>query len=309
MSMLPPGFKIDYPMFASWYSEAAAWICMCILIVMMGVMAFNLVYLAKTGHSKMIYAYLIMYCVLRIVAFAIRGYDLVGDHGQNFSDYKAAMILISLGFMPLAEILGFNVLETSSIIYKYTHSTYKKLKILLLFLFVTFGSCVAIYVFDFVLNKPFGAKTDLYRTDLVLREFGFDGLFGICIFALFASLHNAYKISSAPHIATEFKPRLRNVMFLVAFQSCLMCIKLAYTTYRNWRPESFKSECGWYLLSIMMEMLYVVPFMSHRWLSVYDDIYSKEEECERKEGVEEMRDLEEGWMGSSGDSVSSVEKA
>ncbi|KAJ3076896.1 hypothetical protein HDU98_010991 [Podochytrium sp. JEL0797] len=294
----PPGFVPNYPNLASWYSQSAAFVLLTILVFFLPVFVYNMTMLARTKHTKVIYGYLILWTLLRIVAFALRGYDLLEGHGSDYSDYQAAQIIISVGFMPLAEILAFNVAESSAIIYQHSKKFYTYLRAFIFFCFIFFGTCVAVYVFDFTLNKPFGADARNYTGDIVVREIGFDGLFCICVYTLFASLRNSYHLRQKDHVADDLVPRLRQMMYLVCFQSCLMVIKLSYITYRNWQPTEFKFESWYYLLSLIPEFIFVLPFLSFHFLKIYDDIYMSAGVVEKKDGLTGMSYVESGWVQS-----------
>ncbi|KAJ3076891.1 hypothetical protein HDU98_010986 [Podochytrium sp. JEL0797] len=293
IAMFPPGYIPDYPVLASWDSSTLAFVFMSIFIGMLFATTFNLILKAKTRHTKSVFLYLAAFCVMRIVAFALRGYDLLGEHGQKYSTYTAAQIIVSVGFMPLAEVLTFNVAQATYIIYEMSRRNYIRVRILIMALFGIFGACVTAYVIDFTLNKPFGAKVPDYPLDLWLREIGFNGLFLICIYTLFASLRNAFSATKNTHIPSEFLLRLRNAMLVVAFQSFLMVIKLSYITFRNWKPQEFKQESAWYALSIVPELVFMLFFMTNRWVKVFDDISEWRDAMARKEGETA---LEEGWM-------------
>ncbi|KAJ3076893.1 hypothetical protein HDU98_010988 [Podochytrium sp. JEL0797] len=295
--MFPLGYVSNYPRLASWNSAAAAFAFMSVFAVMGCVVTYNMIFLARSRHTKSIYLYLLAFCIMRITAFALRGYTLIDTNGQDFTAYQYAQIIVSVGFMPLAEVLTFNVAKSSAIIYQLPQRKYILLRVLVAVLFLLFGACVTYYVIDFTVNKPFGAKVPDYPIDLWLREIGFNGLFLICIYTLFGSLRNAFVAHKKPHqIPVQHLPRLKTMLLIVAFQSFLMVIKLSYITYRNWRPQEFKQEFAWYALSIAPELVFMLFFMTNRWLQVFDDIF---EEMDKKvSGEEELGDVGDEWMGN-----------
>ncbi|ORY31572.1 hypothetical protein BCR33DRAFT_771820 [Rhizoclosmatium globosum] len=298
--MFPPGYIPDYPRLSAWDSPSAAFVFMAATIVITGLTIRNLFFSAKTQHSKSVYVYLLFWCTFRIVAFAMRGHDLLGTNGQDYEVYKYTQIVLSIGFMPLAEVLCFNVAEASTLIYELSHKTYIRLRILVSVLFVVFGTCVTAYVMDFTLNKPFGSNAKDYETDLVLREVGFNGLFLITIYTLFAAIRNSLAIVSKHHIPPSYMTRMRTMMRIVAFQSILMIIKLIYITYRNWNPKEFRDEVWWYVLSITPEYVFMLFFLKHDWfMSVYDEV-------EMVVGEDGNRDEEKGEAGKK-EEVTTVE--
>ncbi|KAJ3003948.1 UNVERIFIED_CONTAM: hypothetical protein HDU68_005418 [Siphonaria sp. JEL0065] len=270
--MFPPGYVPDWPRLAAWDSDYTAFTYMGLSVVMTLAVLRNLIFFAKTKHTKAVYLYLMFWCLFRLAAFAMRGYMLVDSHGQSLDTYKSTQIVLSIGFMPLAEVLTFNVAEASTLIYELSHRTYIRLRILIMICFVVFGTAVTAFVIDFTLNKPFGSNAKDFSIDLILREIGFNGLFLIVIYTFFASIRNALAITSKKHIPEQHVARMRQMMWIVCFQSFLMIVKLCYITYRNWNPAELRDERWWYLVSISPEFLYMLFFVSHRFMDVYDDV-------------------------------------
>ncbi|KAJ3076895.1 hypothetical protein HDU98_010990 [Podochytrium sp. JEL0797] len=271
-SMFPPGYVPNFALLAAWDSSTAAYIFMGLAILFTVCTLRNLIFFAKTKHTKAVYFYLLMWCFARVAAFALRGYALTGENGDDYGHYEAAQIILSIGFMPLAEVLTFNIAEASTLIYELSHRTYLRLRILIMVLFVVFGTSVTAYVIDFTINRPFGSNAKNFHGDLILRELGFNGLFLITLYTLFASIRNSLAVTTKHHIPTRYAGKMRTMMRIVAFQSFLMIIKLSYITYRNWNPENLRDEKYWYTLSISPEMIYMSFFVSHTFLDVYDSV-------------------------------------
>ncbi|KAI9324360.1 hypothetical protein BDR26DRAFT_925878 [Obelidium mucronatum] len=188
--MFPPGYIPDWPRLASWDSHFTAYTFMVLSVVTTLALIRNLVFFAKTKHTKSVYLYLLIWCLFRLAAFAMRGFALTDSNGQSYETYKSTQIVLSIGFMPLAEVLTFNVAEASTLIYELSHRTYIRLRILITICFVVFETAVTAFVIDYTLNKPFGSNVSDFTTDIVLREIGFNGLFLIVIYTFFASIRN-----------------------------------------------------------------------------------------------------------------------
>ncbi|KAJ3135981.1 hypothetical protein HK100_002112 [Physocladia obscura] len=110
-SLFPPGYVPNYALLAGWDSTGAAFTVMAVAFVFMLTMLRNLIFAAKSAHTRANYSYLLIWCVFRIVALALRGYAVTGDNGQKLALYQWAQIAASIGFMPLAKVLIFNLLE------------------------------------------------------------------------------------------------------------------------------------------------------------------------------------------------------
>ncbi|KAJ3282139.1 hypothetical protein HDU79_010159, partial [Rhizoclosmatium sp. JEL0117] len=289
----PPGYIPDYPRLVKWDSLPAAYIYMTLTLIMTFTTLRNLIFHAKTKHTKAVYIYLLFWCIFRFAAFAMRAYALSDNHGENYSTYTSTQIVLSIGFMPLAEVLTFNIAEASTLIYELGHRTYVRIRVLIMICFVTFGSCITAFVIDFTLNKPFGSNAKSFTTDVVLREVGFNGLFLIVVYTFFAGMRNAVAVGRTKHIPVEFVKRVRGMMWIVVGQSALMIVKMVYITYRNWNPSEFREEGWWYALSITPEYLYMLVFLTHGCLDVYDDVEGVlGEDGERKS--DGTKSLEEG---------------
>ncbi|KAJ3220948.1 hypothetical protein HDU78_000754, partial [Chytriomyces hyalinus] len=111
-----------------------------------------------------------------------------------------------------------------------------------------------------------------YTSDVVFREIGFNGLLAIVVYTFFAAIRNLVYAQRKTHIAAEFVRPVTVAMAVVLFQSSLMLLKLIYITYRNWNPDELKEEKYWYYLSILPELVFVLPFCSNYFLRVFDDI-------------------------------------
>ncbi|KAI9324355.1 hypothetical protein BDR26DRAFT_1014827 [Obelidium mucronatum] len=269
----PPGYIPNWPHLASWDSESAAYTYMGLTVITTIAVLRNGFFFANIKHTKAVYIYLFLWCLFRLTAFGMRGHVLHGNNGENLDTYKHTQIVLSIGFMPLAEALTLNIAESSTLIYELSHRTYIRLRILIIFLFLTFGISLTAFVIDFTMNKPFGANAKDYATDLILREVGFNGLFLITIYTFVAAIRNAIAITRKKHIPTEYVTRMRKMMWIVCGQSALMMVKLGYITYRNWNPQELKEEWVWYMWSVTPEFLYVLPCLRHGFvLSVFDDV-------------------------------------
>ncbi|KAJ3135982.1 hypothetical protein HK100_002113 [Physocladia obscura] len=267
-SLFPPGYIPNYALLASWNSASAAFAFMGVAIVFFVLILRNAIYFAKTLHTRAAYGYLLIWCVFRIVALAMRGNAVSGDNGQTVALYQWAQIAASIGFMPLAKVLLFNLLESTIVIFNLKASTRLRWKIEENIAFAFFVLCVCIYVFDFTLNKPFGSNAKDYTGDIVMREIGFNGLLLFTVYSFFGSIRNLYLVSRTGNVDDGFIPKIKRAL--------LMIIKLLYITYRNWNPDELKAEKYWYGLSITPEVLYMLFFCSHRFLDVFDKIEAHE---------------------------------
>ncbi|KAI8838187.1 hypothetical protein BJ741DRAFT_663557 [Chytriomyces cf. hyalinus JEL632] len=267
-----PAPILNYARTVQWSSLEASYIFMAITVLMTFATIRNLIYSAKSKHTKMIYMYLLFWCIFRVAAFAVRAYILTDDRGQDFTLYKWASIISSVGFMPLAEVLAFCTLEGTALAYGFTNKTRSRFDLFVKALFATFGTTVTAFAIDFTCNKPFGSNPKDYPIDIVLREIGFNGLLLITIYTLFGSIRNMVAVVPHAKIPAIFVSRFRIMMIVVCFQSILMLIKLVYTTYRNWNPFQLRDEGIWYILSIAPEYVFVLFYLNHGFLKVYDDI-------------------------------------
>ncbi|KAJ3221187.1 hypothetical protein HDU81_010825 [Chytriomyces hyalinus] len=267
-----PVVLFNYAKRVQWSSAEAAYIFMAIAVLMALVTIRNLVYKAKSKHTKTIYFYLLLWCIFRIIAFAVRGCILTGDNGQDFTLYKWASIVSSVGFMPLAEVLAFCTLEGTALAYGFTAKTRSRFDLLVKALFAVFGVSLTAFAIDFTCNKPFGSNPKDYTIDVVLREVGFNGLTLITLYTLFGSIRNMLAVVQHPNVPGMFVRRFRVMMGVVCVQSVLMVVKLVYSIYRNWNPFELRDEAIWYGLSIVPEYLFLVFYLNHGFLKVYDDI-------------------------------------
>ncbi|KAJ3247683.1 hypothetical protein HDU78_003489 [Chytriomyces hyalinus] len=265
-------FAPNYAKAARWSSTAAAYCFMCLAILMALAMIRNLIYTAKSRHTKIVYSVLLAWCVIRTAGFALRGYILTDDHGQDVTLFKWVTILGGVGFMPLAQVLALCTLEGSALAFGSTPKARKPFDRLIRLLFVVSAVTLAAFVIDFTCNKPLGSNVKDYTVDLVLREIGFNGLILIALYTLLGSIRNIFAVVPQGKVPAVFVPRFRMMMIVVCFQSVLMLIKLVFTTYRNWNPLELRDEWIWYLLSIGPEFLLVLCYMHHGFLKVYDDI-------------------------------------
>ncbi|KAJ3228349.1 hypothetical protein HDU81_006220 [Chytriomyces hyalinus] len=267
----PPGYIPNYALLAGWDSEGLAYGVMGVVAAMTLCMAWN-VYRSRSLHTRIVYAYLIFWGILRLIAFAMRGHVLTGTNGRDLATYKWAQIIVSVGFMPLAEVCAANVLAGTTLVFKLTPLSRRRLNIFLKVLFLGFVLSILWYVYDFTINKPFGSKPLDYTSDVVFREIGFNGLLAIVVYTFFAAIRNLVYAQRKTHIAAEFVRPVTVAMAVVLFQSSLMLLKLIYITYRNWNPDELKEEKYWYSLSILPELVFVLPFCSTYFLRVFDDI-------------------------------------
>ncbi|KAJ3244862.1 hypothetical protein HDU78_010339 [Chytriomyces hyalinus] len=267
-----PVILINYAKTVQWSSVEAAYIFMAIAVLMALVTIRNLVNKAKSKHTKTIYFYLLLWCIFRIIAFAVRGCILTGDNGEDFTLYKWASIVSSVGFMPLAEVLAFCTLEGTALAYGFTAKTRSRFDLLIKALFAVFGVSLTAFAIDFTCNKPFGSNPKDYLIDVVLREVGFNGLTLITLYTLFGSIRNMVAVVRHPNVPGMFVSRFRVMMAVVCVQSVLMVVKLVYSIYRNWNPYELRDEAIWYGLSIAPEYLFLVFYLNHGFLKVYDDI-------------------------------------
>ncbi|TPX77678.1 hypothetical protein CcCBS67573_g01039 [Chytriomyces confervae] len=277
-------FALNYAKAARWSSTAAAYCFMGLAILMALAMIRNLIYTAKSRHTKIVYSVLLAWCVIRTAGFALRGYILTDDHGQDLTLFKWVAILGGVGFMPLAQVLALCTLEGSALAFGSTPKARKPFDRLIRLLFVVSAVTLAAFVIDFTCNKPLGSNVKDYTVDLVLREIGFNGLILIALYTLLGSIRNIFAVVKQGKVPAVFVPRFRMMMVVVGFQSVLMLIKLVFTTYRNWNPFELRDEWIWYLLSIGPEFLLVLCYMHHGFLKVYDDIERS------KLGSEELAD-------------------
>ncbi|KAJ3403352.1 hypothetical protein HDU80_004251 [Chytriomyces hyalinus] len=267
-----PVTLINYAKTVQWSSVEAAYIFMAIAVLMALVTIRNLVYKAKSKHTKTIYFYLLLWCIFRIIAFAVRGCILTGDNGEDFTLYKWASIVSSVGFMPLAEVLAFCTLEGTALAYGFTAKTRSRFDLFVKALFAVFGVSLTAFAIDFTCNKPFGSNPKDYLIDVVLREVGFNGLTLITLYTLFGSIRNMVAVVRHANVPGMFVSRFRVMMGVVCVQSVLMVVKLVYSIYRNWNPYELRDEAIWYGLSIAPEYLFLVFYLNHGFLKVYDDI-------------------------------------
>ncbi|KAJ3240830.1 hypothetical protein HDU81_002683 [Chytriomyces hyalinus] len=265
-------FAINYAKLARWSSTAAAYSFMGIAILMALAMARNLIFGAKTRHTKAVYSFLLLWCIVRTAGFALRGYILTDDHGQDLTLFKWATILGGVGFMPLAQVLALCTLEGSALAFGSTPKARKPFDRLVRLLFVVSAATLAAFVIDFTCNKPLGSNVKDYTVDLVLREIGFNGLILVALYTLLGSIRNILTVVPQGKVPTVFVLRFRTMNVVVCFQSVLMLIKLGFTTYRNWNPLELRDEWIWYVLGIAPEYLLVLCYMNHGLLRVYDDI-------------------------------------
>ncbi|KAI8837962.1 hypothetical protein BJ741DRAFT_602400 [Chytriomyces cf. hyalinus JEL632] len=289
-----PSFVLNYAKIVRWSSVEAAYIFMAVALLMGLATLRNLIYGAKSNHTKFIYAVLMAWCVFRTAGFAVRGYILTDDRGQDVTLYKWAAILGNVGFMPLAQVLAFCSLEGTALAYGFLQKTMKRSDLLVRLLFGIFGGTVMAFAIDYTCNKPFGSNVKDYTVDLVLREIGFNGLILITVVSLLGSVANIRAVVPQGNVPTVFVPRFRMMMIVVCVQSVLMLIKLVFTTYRNWNPFELRDEVIWYVLSIAPEYLFMLCYMNHGFLKVYDDIerytINLEEEAKAKEAPEDSEE-------------------
>ncbi|KAI8608954.1 hypothetical protein BC830DRAFT_896832 [Chytriomyces sp. MP71] len=271
----PPGYIPNYPRLAGWDSAGAAYAVMSLILVMTLFILFNLVRAGST-HTRTIYAYLLMWCVFRLACFGLRGHALDGNNGSDLETYQWAQIVASIGFMPLAEVSTFNLLAGTTVVYKLTPLGTARLKALVQSMFAVFVICVAAFAYDFTKNKAFGSDVKDHTSDLVLREIGFNGLLGITIYTVFASLRDALMASRKQHVDPELVAPLQKTMYVIFFQSLVMIVKLVFITYRNWNPSELKEEKYWYTLSILPELVFVLAFCTPRYLVVFDALAQHE---------------------------------
>ncbi|KAJ3209454.1 hypothetical protein HDU82_000762 [Entophlyctis luteolus] len=294
MTQFPPGYIPNYAHLAGWTSYAAAYTLTAVAALFTLILLKNMLFVSKCRHTRSVYAYLILWGILRTGGLSFRGRAIQGkdiqvdrplvsksvyfvdNNGEDYSFYKFAQIVASVGFMPLAEVLIFNVLESTTIVYNLKARTRKLIKISVAVMFAFFSICIIAYVFDFTINKDFGSHATDYPVDLALREIGFNGFLGVTIYSLFGSVRDALVVNKKGNVVAAFAGRIQNIMIIVAFQAFLMLIKLIYITYRNWNPDDFTDEKYWYILSIAPEFVYVAIFCFPRVLGIYDAIDAHE---------------------------------
>ncbi|KAI8617850.1 hypothetical protein BC830DRAFT_1111689 [Chytriomyces sp. MP71] len=285
---IPSGYSVNYPHFVKWSSAPAAYVFAILTALITICMFRNLVTKAKARHTKMIYLYLFIWGLFRFVSFILRGYILTDNNGTQWSVYVAASILSSVGFMPLCEVMAFCTLEGSSLAFGFTTRQNKMYDLLIKFLFATFGTTVTAFAIDFTCNKPFGSNPKDYHGDLALREFGFDGLILLTVYALVGSLRNYLAVATTGKVPGAFVGRYRMMMGVIVFQAMLMIIKLTYTVYRAWNPYELRDEGVWYILSIFPEYIFVFFYVNHHFLKVYDDIEEHTKKAGDKESLESI---------------------
>ncbi|KAI8828854.1 hypothetical protein BJ741DRAFT_624759 [Chytriomyces cf. hyalinus JEL632] len=275
---------LNYAMLVKWNSAPAAWGFMALTVAMTFAVTYNLVYQAKTFHSKAVYVYLLLWCVARITCFALRGATLIGDNGQNYALYQWSSMVAALGFMPLAEAMAVVTVESSAMVYGMRRKTAKMWDLTVKVFFIFFGVCVAGFVFDYTLNKPFGSNVKDYSHLIALREIGFNGLILLTVYTLVGSIFNLVDTVRKMKIPSEFWNRFRMLMAVTIFQSLLILAKLAYTSYRNWNPAELRDEHIWYIVSIVPEYIFMCFYCTHYFLRVFDDIELKHGKYSAEQG-------------------------
>ncbi|KAI8617851.1 hypothetical protein BC830DRAFT_1166664 [Chytriomyces sp. MP71] len=280
-----PTRVINYAKTVKWQSPATAFLFFVLSLIMTACVIRNLIYWAKTRHTKTVYVYLLLWAISRVVCFLMRGYILLDDNGTSYSLYQWTSIVLSLGFMPLAEAMSVVTIESSALVYGWPRKLAVRLDLLVKLLFITFGSCIAAFVMDFTLNQPFGSLVKDYTKDLVLREFGFNGLILLTIYTLVGSLFNLAHAPRHGHIPASLLPRFRLMMAITALQSVFILVKLIFTSYRNWNPYEARDEGLAYGLSFLPEYLFMLFYCSHQFLAVFDEIEAHERQEPEKAGA------------------------
>ncbi|KAI8619825.1 hypothetical protein BC830DRAFT_1102219 [Chytriomyces sp. MP71] len=274
----------NYALLVKWSSPSTAWIFLTTTILMTVGVLYNLIVKAKTLHSRTVYVYLLLWCMARITAFAMRGYILSNDNGLNYGLYQWSSIVASLGFMPLAEAMSVVTIESSAMVYGMKRTTAKYLDIAVKVAFLLSGTCVAAFVIDYTLNDPFGSNVKDFAKDLALREIGFNGLILLTLYTLVGSTFNLIDCVRKMKVPSEFWGRFRTMCAVTIFQSLLILVKLVYTAYRNWNPSELRDESIWYGVSVLPEYVFMLFYCTHYFLQVFDDIelkhgkYSHEEQ-------------------------------
>ncbi|KAJ3403353.1 hypothetical protein HDU80_004252 [Chytriomyces hyalinus] len=284
-----PSRSINYASAAQWDSPEIAYLFLALTVIASACIFRNLIFKAKTRQTKAIYIYLSIWCLARVACFAMRGYILTGDNGENYSFYQWTNIVSSLGFMPLSEAMAVITVEGCALVFGFSKTLASRLDLTVKLLFITFGCCVAGSVMDFTLNRPLGSNMKDYTTDLVLREVGFNGLILLTLFAAVGCTVNMMYAVVTWRISTKLVLRFNLMMCVTAFQAILILIKLAYISYRNWNPLELRSEAAWYAFSIMPEYIVVLFYVSHFFASVFDKAH-----CDDGKEADAIRELEAG---------------
>ncbi|TPX69732.1 hypothetical protein CcCBS67573_g06770 [Chytriomyces confervae] len=284
-----PSRSINYASAAQWDSPEIAYLFLALTVIASACIFRNLIFKAKTRQTKAIYIYLSIWCIARVACFAMRGYILTGDNGENYSFYQWTSIVSSLGFMPLSEAMAVITVEGCALVFGFSKKLASRLDLTVKLLFITFGCCVAGSVMDFTLNRPLGSNMKDYTTDLVLREVGFNGLILLTLFAAVGCTVNMMYAVVTWRISTKLVLRFNLMMCVTAFQAILILIKLVYISYRNWNPLELRSEAAWYAFSIMPEYIVVLFYVSHFFASVFDKAH-----CDDGKEADAIRELEAG---------------
>ncbi|KAJ3248667.1 hypothetical protein HDU78_010898 [Chytriomyces hyalinus] len=292
---------LNYALLVKWSSPAAAWAFMGVTVAMTAAVTYNLLFQARTFHAKAVYVYLLIWCLARITCFALRGAILTGDNGQNYALYQWSSMVAALGFMPLAEAMAVVTVESSAMVYGMKRKTAKLWDLTVKAFFIFFGVCVAGFVFDYTLNKPFGSNAKDFSYLIALREIGFNGLILLTVYTLVGSAFNFVDVARKMKVPNEFWNRFRLLMAVTIFQSLLILVKLAYTSYRNWNPAELRDEHLWYIISIAPEYLFMCFYCTHYFLRVFDDIELKHGKYSAEEGkwVKSSLDLEPAPVSAS----------
>ncbi|KAJ3240423.1 hypothetical protein HDU81_003822 [Chytriomyces hyalinus] len=278
-----PRGPLNYALLVKWSSPAAAWAFLGVTVAITAAVTYNLLVHAKTFHAKAV-GFLFVRCLARITCFAMRGAILTGDNGQNYALYQWSSMVAALGFMPLAEAMAVVTVESSAMVYGMKRKTAKIWDLTVKAFFIFFGVCVAGFVFDYTLNKPFGSNAKDFTYLIALREIGFNGLILLTVYTLVGSAFNFVDVARKMKVPNEFWNRFRTLMAVTIVQSLLILVKLAYTSYRNWNPAELRDEHLWYIISIVPEYLFMAFYCTHYFLRVFDDIELKHGKYSVEEG-------------------------
>ncbi|KAJ3264355.1 hypothetical protein HDU77_008787 [Chytriomyces hyalinus] len=292
--------SINYAHLVQWQSSTAAFIFTALAALITVCITRNLIQKAKSKHSKMIYIYLLFWCIFRVTAFSLRAFILTDDNGENYKTYQWTSIIASLGFMPLAEVLAFCALKSLALMYGFSNQKLHRLDLAIKLCFLVFGGLLTAFVVDYTMNKPFGSDPKGYAGLVVCREIGFNGLMLITLTALVVSFGNMRpsvlcRTQIPPHLVTAFT-RMNG---MVCVQAVLMVVKLVYTMYRNWNPSQGRSEVLWYAIGMAPEFVFLLWYVRHdTLLSVFDEVEAALDETDKiaSDGLklEEANALSEG---------------
>ncbi|KAJ3197384.1 hypothetical protein HDU83_009270 [Entophlyctis luteolus] len=193
--------------------------------------------------SRRAYYFLIVWAVLRLVAFILRAVSLIGNNGTNLSLVIIAVVFSSIGYLPLVKVFVRSVLICIQDLYP--SFPYARVDRFLNKVYVVAVALIIAYLNMYLPNLP----AAITPSEQMMRDAAY------WILAL---------VSIIPTLAVIclllFNPRFSQFSWVLLVQGLLLVLKIAFTLYKNYNGGA-NDEGYFYAFTIVPEFVFMFFYL------------------------------------------------